>query len=149
MVNPLIPIHVLTGLGGVLLPLWIALEMLKPANEVLLRAIRAVAAFSLILIVASWVTGGLYYVNVYGPEVKPAIKATQPWIHYIVMESKEHLFLFMPFLAALLNVLVWGNLERTRRMVSTVAIALVILGLLMTITGLPISGAREAAGVIL
>lgn len=149
MVNPLIPIHVLTGLAGALLPLWIALEMLKPANEVLLRTVRAVATLSLILIVASWITGGLYYVNVYGPEVKPAIKATQPWIHYIVMESKEHIFLFMPFLAALLNVLVWGKLERSRQMVSAVAVALVVLGLIMTITGLAISGAREAAGGIL
>lgn len=149
MVNLLIPIHVLTGLGGALLPIWIALEMLKPFNKISLRAVRVVAAFSLFLIVASWIAGGLYYVSVYGPEVKPAIKATQPWIHYIIMESKEHIFLFMPFLIALLNVLVWGNLERTRRMVGAVVIALVILGLIMTITGFAISGAREAAGVIL
>lgn len=142
MFNPLIPIHVLTGLGGALSPLWIARKMLKPFNEISLHGIRVVAVLSLILIVASWITGGLYYVNIYGPEVKPIIKVTQPWIHYIVMESKEHIFLFMPFLAILLNILVWGELEKTRRMVSVVAIALVILGIIMTVMGLAIAGAR-------
>lgn len=149
MVNPLIPFHVLTGLAGSLLPLWIALEMFKPLNEVSLRPIRIVAFLSLILIVISWISGGLYYINIYGPEVKPLIKATQPWIQEIVMESKEHIFLFMPFLALLLNVLLSKNLERTRKMVMVVSLSLVILGIMMTIMGFAISGAREAAGLII
>ncbi len=148
MTDPLIPIHVLAGLAGSLIPFWIVLEMLKPIKKVSLNAVKVAAFFSLVLITISWITGGTYYVDTYGPDVKPAIKESQPWIHLILMESKEHIFLFLPFLAALLNVLLWSNLKQTKGMVITVAITLVILGILMTIFGLMITGAREAAGVI-
>lgn len=147
--NFLVFIHVLTGFGGFLLPLWIALEMLKPLNKISLRAVRIAAFFSLILIVVSWIIGGLFYINIYGPEIKPVIKETQPWIHNIVMESKEHIFLFIPFLIALLNVLVWSNIERTRRMITTTIIISFILGIIITIMGFAISGAREAAELII
>lgn len=147
--NFLVFIHVLTGFGGFLLPLWIALEMLKPLNKISLRAVRIAAFFSLILIVVSWIIGGLFYINIYGPEIKPVIKETQPWIHNIVMESKEHIFLFIPFLIALLNVLVWSNIERTRRMITTIIIISFILGIIITIMGFAISGAREAAELII
>ncbi len=148
MANPLIVLHVLAGLGGSLLPLWIALEMSKPFKEISVRYVKIASAVSLILILASWFIGGLYYVNIYGSQVKPAVLSAQPWIHSIVMETKEHIFLFMPFLALLLNSLVWGDFEKKKRFVAAVALFLVILGLIMTGTGFAISGAREAAGVI-
>lgn len=148
MANVLIVLHVLTGMGGSLLPIWIAMEMAKPFNEISRRDIRLASAAVLILIIVSWVTGGIYYVDVYGSQVKPAIKASQPWIHDILMESKEHVFLFMPFLALLLNSLVFGNFENKKRFVAEIAIALAILGLFVAVAGFAITGARAAAGVV-
>src|SRR3989344_6768256 len=50
-----------------------------------------VAAF-----IASWIAGGYYYVVHYGTLVKPVIKAgVAQWVHNIIMETKEHIFLFV------------------------------------------------------
>lgn len=58
-------------------------------------AVVGVAAF-----LASWVFGGYYYVIYYGALVKPVIKSgLAPWAHNIVMEAKEHIFLFIVPLA--------------------------------------------------
>jgi hypothetical protein len=47
-------------------------------------------------------------VDVYGLEVKPAIKASDAaWAHGIVMEVKEHVFLFLPILSALAAFLLY------------------------------------------
>ena len=44
--------------------------------------------------------------EVYGSFIKPAIKASEAkWVHSIVMEVKEHVFLFLPILALLIVAL--------------------------------------------
>lgn len=51
----------------------------------------------------SWLVGGYYYVIHYGTQVKPLIisqESTLKWTHKIVIEYKEHVFLFIPILAA-------------------------------------------------
>ena len=46
--------------------------------------------------IASWFLGGYYYVVYYGNLVKPIIKeGLAPWAHNIIMETKEHIFLFI------------------------------------------------------
>ena len=46
--------------------------------------------------VLSWLAGGYYYVTYYGKLVKPIIKSgLAPWAHNIIMETKEHIFLFI------------------------------------------------------
>src|SRR3989344_3382411 len=54
------------------------------------------AAIGVAAFVASWIAGGYYYVIYYGTLVKPVIKSgLAPWAHNIVMETKEHIFLFV------------------------------------------------------
>ena len=44
----------------------------------------------------SWLFGGYYYVKYYGGLVKPIIQGgLAPWAHNIIMETKEHIFLFI------------------------------------------------------
>jgi len=68
-----------------------------------------------ILLFGHWLVSGIYYVAYYGPDVKPAIKeGPWPWAHAIFMESKEHIFLFLPFLSILLLFLVWKYGDKLR-----------------------------------
>ena len=65
----------------------------------------------MLFLVGSWVAGGAHYLTDYATAVKPVIKAGPvPWAHSVITETKEHVFLFLPFLA----VLAWGLLNRYR-----------------------------------
>ena len=111
MGNPLIFIHAIIGEIGLFAYLWVLVEMLNPTETRIRRAkIAAVIGVSCLLV--AWVAGGFYYVDVYGSAIKPAIKASDAkWVHSIVMETKEHVFLFLPFLAILTTSLIsrFGN----------------------------------------
>jgi len=87
------------------------LAWVSPNRKVILAKIAslmgAVSAF------VSWLVSGLYYVIYYGPQVKPVIKeGPWPWAHGIFMEGKEHVFLFLPFIAMILVFVVWKYAER-------------------------------------
>ena len=101
MVNFLIGLHAALGeLGGIGF-LWVFIELLNPLHQRIKRA-KTIAFISMVLLFLSWFIGGYYYVNTYGNEVKPIIKeGPQPWAHGIFMETKEHVFLFLPFLSIL------------------------------------------------
>ncbi|GAF92536.1 unnamed protein product, partial [marine sediment metagenome] len=48
-------------------------------------------------------------------EIKPLIKeGPWPWAHAIFMEAKEHIFLFLPFLALLFLFLVWKHKDKLK-----------------------------------
>ncbi|MDO8520871.1 MAG: hypothetical protein Q7S52_02035 [bacterium] len=97
----LIGFHAFLGEAGALMFLWVLVELLNPAPERLRRA-RIAAFLGTLLLCAAWVVGGYYYVEFYGPFVKPVIKAgPMAWAHSIAIETKEHVFLFLPFLAFL------------------------------------------------
>jgi hypothetical protein len=43
--------------------------------------------------------------TVYGSQVKPIILAgLHPWVHKVVMEAKEHIFIFLPIIAFALAI---------------------------------------------
>jgi hypothetical protein len=106
----LIGLHAVLGEVGALAFLWVLVEMLNPSESRLRRA-RIAALLGAIFLVGAWIFGGLYYVTEYGPLVKPVILGGPlPWAHEVITETKEHVFLFLPFLA----ILVWGLLERYR-----------------------------------
>ena len=104
----LVGLHAALGEAGALAFLWVLVELLNP-NEARLRRARLAALLGVFLLLASWVAGGFYYVTEYGAAVKPVIKSGPiPWAHAVIMETKEHVFLFLPFLA----ILAWGLLSR-------------------------------------
>lgn len=100
MVNPLILIHAICAEIGLFAFLWLVVEMLNPTKTRILRA-QTAALTGFAFLFFAWLVGGFYYVEVYGLHIKPLIKASDAkWAHNIVMEAKEHVFLFLPILAS-------------------------------------------------
>ena len=107
------------------------------------------AAVGMSAFIASWIAGGYYYVTYYGTLVKPVIKSgLAPWAHDIIMETKEHIFLFVIPLA--ITVLFITLLEkrdmdrlRLRRLTGRLSLTIVILGLLIGAMGFIISAAAR------
>ena len=97
----LIMLHAGLGELGVAAFLWVTVELINPTEQRQRRA-RIVAWIGLIAFLAAWIVGGYYYVTIYGTAIKPYIKVgPTPWGHTVIMEAKEHIFLLLPFLAAL------------------------------------------------
>ena len=100
----------------------------------------------------SWLVSGLYYVIYYGPQVKPVIKGgSWPWAHGIFMEGKEHVFLFLPFIAMILLFLVWKYADRwdedraVRLSIVTVGSIAIFITVLMAVSGYLISSGYRIA----
>jgi hypothetical protein len=106
MVDPLILTHASIAELGLFAFLWVLVELLDPTDARINRA-KIAAVFGVFCLIAAWIVGGFYYVEVYGSQVKPMIKASDAkWVHSIVMEVKEHVFLFLPILATLTAALI-------------------------------------------
>ena len=105
---PLIGLHAGLGELGALLFFWAFVELLSGQASNIRRA-RLAILIGTVFLVGAWIAGGFYYVEIYGSEVKPFIKeGPLPWAHGVAMETKEHVFLFLPFLA----VFAWGLMQR-------------------------------------
>lgn len=105
---PLIGLHAWLGEFAALMFVWAFIELLTGADPNIRRARNAVL-LGLFFLFGAWFVGGHYYVDIYGAQVKPFIKdGPMPWAHGVVMETKEHVFLFLPFL----GLLAWGLLRR-------------------------------------
>lgn len=82
----------------------------KAIEEKILKRLICLAKGGVGFLITSWIVGGYYYLIHYGPVVKPAIKnGPLPSAHIIFMELKEHVFLFLPFLAIYLYFLLKNN----------------------------------------
>jgi hypothetical protein len=140
MVNPLILIHAICAEIGLFAFLWVLVEMLNPSETRIARAqVAALTGFACLFF--AWLVGGFYYVEIYGLHVKPLIKASDAdWVYSIVMEAKEHVFLFLPILASLTAALLYkydGELIHNRdARVSIVLLAGVIFLLGFSIAGM-------------
>ncbi|MFC1689685.1 hypothetical protein ACFL07_08540 [Pseudomonadota bacterium] len=106
---PLIGLHAWLGEFAALMFAWAFVELLSSTDANIRRA-RLATLLGVVFIGSAWLAGGFYYVEVYGTAVKPLIKeGPMPWVHSIVMETKEHVFIFLPFL----GLLAYGLLQRT------------------------------------
>jgi|ETNmetMinimDraft_33_1059910.scaffolds.fasta_scaffold13758_1 hypothetical protein len=140
--------HVFIGFIGVIASYALLMGLLKKTlSHRLLKASSLIAFLSYIF---SWVIGGYYYVVHYGAEVKPNIKeGAYPWAHTLIMESKEHIFLFLPVLAFLLALIMWlfeEELERDkalRKSTMTIALLTTLIGIFITLAGVVISGSVQ------
>lgn len=156
MANPLIGLHAFLGEFAVFAFLWVFVELFNPNKDSIAR-VKLVSTIGIVLLILAWVVGGYYYLNEYGTNVKPLIKAgPQPWAHLIFTETKEHVFLFLPFIGFLAFTMIRSagdNLikeRKTRHAVQLLCLMVVLIGLAMAGMGYMIStGARAAleAGV--
>ena len=107
------------------------------------------AAVGVATFIASWVAGGYYYVVYYGALVKPVIKSgVAPWVHNIIMETKEHIFLFiipLAMTALFIALLEKEDMERLglRRIAVWLSGTVAVLGLLIGAMGFVISAAAR------
>ncbi|MBI2415629.1 MAG: hypothetical protein HYV33_03145 [Candidatus Kerfeldbacteria bacterium] len=147
MINVLVGTHAALGEVGAVALIWAIVELLRTTDQNKRRATIA-AGIAAAALIASWVFGGWYYVNEYGSTIKPIIKAGPlPWTHSIVMEVKEHLFLFLPFLA----VLVAASIRRVQSYRPVLLLAALVVLAIFSIAGMGFvisSGYREALEVI-
>ncbi len=158
MPDPLIGVHAFLGEFAVFAFFWVFVELFNP-NPKHVKRIQTIAAIGVVLLLLSWIAGGFYYVTIYGANVKPIIKAgPQPWAHTLFTETKEHVFLLLPFLGmTALGMLRFAGDSilkdaKTRKGIQILALLVVLIGLSMAGMGYIIStGARAAleAGVTL
>ncbi len=151
MVHPLIGSHAIMGELGFLAFIWVFVELLNPTEGRIKRA-KIASVLGVIFLFTSWLMGGFYYVNVYGEDVKPVIKAgPEPWAHKIIMETKEHTFLFLPFLSILNVFMIFSygnnliNNKKARMSVLLIAGLIVLLGLAMAGMGYLVSSGFRSA----
>lgn len=139
-------LHVIIGMIGVIAYAGVWMNLLK--KNLPIRFLQWSSAIGFISFVLSWFAGGYYYAIYYGSAVKPIIlKGNYAWAHSFFMEAKEHLFLFLPFLAAamFISLLMLGERIETepplKRALTWLAGIIVMLGIIMAFSGIVISGA--------
>lgn len=138
--------HVIFGLLGIIAFYGVWMGLMK--RVISLKFLRQFSFLGFIFLMLSWLTGGYYYVIYYGKAVKPVIKSGQfPWAHLIFMEAKEHIFLFLPFLSLVtfaVLMFLGRRLEKNpalKRSLIWLAGVIVVLGIVITLSGMIISGA--------
>ncbi len=107
------------------------------------------ALIGVVAFVLSWVSGGYYYVRYYGALVKPVIQGgLAPWAHNIIMETKEHIFLFIIPLAITSLFITFLSEEEFRSLNIKKALMILVvliagLGLIIGAMGFTISAAAR------
>lgn len=137
--------HVLLGLLGIIA--FVGFSLLTAKREWNTKWLRIYSLTGTLAFLISWISGGYYYSAYYGKTVKPLILAgSYPWIHKVIMETKEHIFLFLPFLAFVAFIVVTGGKEKfknekLRQAITGLCLLVITLGLAITLSGIAISGA--------
>lgn len=138
--------HIVFGVTAIaaMYALWMAMLRREPK----LKTLKIFSLGGLIALLLSWGAGGHYYLSYYGSSVKGVIKSgAYPWAHSILMEAKEHLFLFLPFLlaAAVAVIFAYGPRlavnDKLKRALTYLVALMTVLGLAITFAGMGISGA--------
>ncbi len=147
----LVLIHSISGGLAALALIWVAVEMMYLKEGGLARARIASYLASFFLIAGCWVVGGYNYRTAYGVQVRPVILAgLTPWAHLVVMEAKEHIFLFLPIIAlatsltlAILNEDALSKDSKPRRALAMVASLALFMILIIFLMGAIVSNAGK------
>ncbi|MBS3151339.1 hypothetical protein J4443_03105 [Candidatus Woesearchaeota archaeon] len=127
-------LHILVGLALILLPIMIIFQTQEKKSKWIKPLSFITALISWILLIPS----GNLYVKFY-PATKTLIKAgSRPWVHSIIMETKEHWGLLLPMIATVAAGLVFSNkIKESRKW----WVLLMVLSILMGIMGWIITNA--------
>lgn len=147
--------HSITGGMAALALAWLWVEMRYPTKRGVARARLASYLASLFLVAGCWIGGGYYYRTSYGTETRPLILAgSSPWAHQIVMETKEHIFIFLPVIALAISLTLAStdaesllkspDSRRALAMISGFAVLMILITFLM---GALISNAGRMGGL--
>lgn len=137
--------HIFLGLAAIVV--YAGLPLLLKGEKLNVGLLKIYSFLGFLGFMGSWIAGGYYYSLYYGKAVKGVILAgTTPWVHKILMESKEHVFLFLPFLAFVVLVIVNFFSEelvtsaKFRMNLILLCVSIVTLGIVITLCGFAISG---------
>lgn len=143
-------IHILFGFFGIALFFAVWRSCINKIDAKRIKFLRKASFWGLIGFILSWISGGYYYVLHYGSQVKPLIKAGKyPWAHSVIMETKEHIFLFLPFVAVVVALLFYllgediENKPKIKKVVIWFSAIIVFIGVAITLMGKIISEAAE------
>lgn len=144
----LLSLHVLFGVAAIFIIGYLWMSLKNPDSKGIILKLLSLGGFLALL--TSWMTGGYYYLYYYGTSVKPAILAgSQPWAHKLVMETKEHIFIIIPFLSITLLALIFKidfsspeiN-QDLKKSITKIAFIATTISALMAVMGFIISGAH-------
>ena len=147
----LVLFHSISGGLVALALVWVLIEVKYPADRSLTR-VRIASYFATLLVAAGcWLAGGYNYLTTYGSQVKPVILAgPYPWVHEIIMEAKEHVFVFLPIIALAISITlsvlskdILLSDTNLRRALSITAYLALFMVLLMFLTGAIISNTGQ------
>nr|MDO8098427.1 hypothetical protein [Candidatus Njordarchaeota archaeon] len=151
MTETIVALHIAIAdiVGGIGF-LWTLVELFD-LKESGIKRIKLMSLVGFTGVILAWIIGGYYYVTYYGSTVKPVILAgSYPLAHEIFMETKEHVFLLIPFLALLQVALTWkyGDAllkdKKARLWLLILTVFIMLLGWAMGASGMIISGASRA-----
>ena len=130
---------------GIFAAIWFFVEVLNisASNFWRVRATSLAVSFFMVL---TWVTGGFWYVFYYAQDKAIILNGPWPFMHSIIMETKEHVFFITLVLSLLLPIVVrTENLVTNRhaRIITLWIAALIIL----TALSLEVAGPLIALGV--
>ncbi|OGZ04206.1 MAG: hypothetical protein A2648_01330 [Candidatus Lloydbacteria bacterium RIFCSPHIGHO2_01_FULL_41_20] len=139
-------LHIITGLIGVMSAFSMLIGFLRRVPKI--GALKGWSLVSAISFILSWISGAYYYVLYYGGNVKPIIlKSAYPWAHQIVMEAKEHVFLFIPLVSIVVSIGIFLagedilNDKPIKKSLAWLTAFVFILGVVISLAGVGISGA--------
>lgn len=130
----------------------VAIYLFNRTEKGLARA-KCLSLLGTLAAVLSWIIGGYYYVTHYGSKVKPVLIAESSnlkWAHKIVIEAKEHIFLFIPILAIAVFILLtktdtWEKIDtKTANRAGMLSLLIFALVILITTTGAIVSTSVRA-----
>ena len=141
----LLSIHVIAGILGVVSFYAVWFNLLRHRFEI--RSLKGYSLAGMIFLICSWLAGGYYYLKNYGAAVRDVVRAgPNPWAHNLIMETKEHIFLFLPILALVITILIWTNAEKIsedenlKNQLMILSGIVSWLGIIITLFGAVISG---------
>ncbi|HEY4519643.1 MAG TPA: hypothetical protein VJH33_01220 [Candidatus Paceibacterota bacterium] len=139
----LLIIHVLSGVVAIGMHNVVLMHLLKKAPNYVF--VSRVAWSAVALFFLSWTTSAYYYVTYYGSAVKPRILAgATPVAHTFFMETKEHIFLLLPFVAisiALATTYLRANADgRLRKSTAFLTFIALTIGITVAASGILVSG---------
>ena len=137
-------VHIFLGTLGVIFLTAYLLSILKKDADLKWLKINSFSA--LLSFVGSWISGGYYYVSYYGKSVKPVIlKGEFSWVHTVLTETKEHIFLFLPFLTLVIFIATYflqSDINKDRKLAisiaglcfttATIALAVMLFGIIIS-----------------
>jgi hypothetical protein len=147
-------LHSLIGGISLLLFAWIIVEIRYPGPNSPDRAAIAGYSAAILNVIGCWIIGGYNYLASYRGSIRGIIlSGPQPWAHEIVMEAKEHIFLFLPVVSIMLALGLYTvtrdralmeEAQIRKALIVTAGLALFMV-ILMFVMGSTISNAALAA----